>query len=61
MKSILRDQSFISCEGGGRPFYWMFIFKYLIFRGLFSDEKAFNIWGSFNKFHESIKKAVKGA
>ena len=26
-------------EGGGgrRPFYWMFIFKHLIFRGLFSD------------------------
>ena len=45
-------------EGGGRPFYLMFIFKHFIFRGLFSDEKI--IPGDhFNKFHESSEKAVR--
>jgi len=42
----LREKRAVAA-GGGRPFYWMFILKHFIFRGLFSDEKAFNTWGSF--------------
>ena len=46
--------------GGGRAaFYWMFIFKNLIFGGHSQMRKLLIPGGHFNKFHESSKKAVR--